>query len=295
LRRPKISTFPLHKSFEKQQADTPLAEIGLRIIVNFYSDAPYVLGTATIIAGNLLVTAKHVLTDIAQIRTRPDKLEVDDHISAIQVIPGPEYIVWDILDGIADPVSDLALLRVSQNPGRSHHERPIEPRAARLNPFAPEVGESIAAFGYKSSSISISKNANGGNHIDLRDDAMVSVGIVREIFEMRRDNHLPFPCYQVSARFAGGMSGGPVFDETGSLCGLVCSNIEGTHLDGEPVSYVTTLWPLFRLILTFDRAGNYPRGARYPAIELARGGQILVDDLPRLDKWFSEKIMLGNL
>ena len=32
-----------------------------------------------------------------------------------------------------------------------------------------------------------------------------------------------FPCFEVFARFAPGMSGGLVIDEEGSLCGLVCA------------------------------------------------------------------------
>ncbi len=119
---------------------------------------------------------------------------------------------------------------------------------------------------------------------------MGSIGVVRDIFEMRRDQHLPFPCYQVSARFDGGMSGGPVFDETGSLCGLVCSNIDSSHLEGEPISYVTTLWPLFCNVVNGDRGDKYPQGVSYPAIELARGGQIFVADLPRLEEWLAAKV-----
>lgn len=159
-----------------------------------------------------------------------------------------------------------------------------------VNPFAPLVGERIAAFGYKDAVVKPSRNSNGGNHLEVNDDPMTSVGLVREIFEWRRDGLLNFPCYQVSSRFARGMSGGPVFDETGSLCGLVCSNIEGSHLDGEPVSYVTTLWPIFRLIVSGDRGDRFPRGVRYPAIELARGGQIRVTDLPRLERWFASHV-----
>ena len=106
------------------------------------------------------------------------------------------------------------------------------------------------------------KNSEGGIHIELNDEPMASVGVVREVFKWQRDySHLRWPCYQVSARFDGGMSGGPVFDETGCLCGIVCSNVAGSHIDNEPLSYVTTLWPLFRLILSQDRGDKYPRGA----------------------------------
>jgi hypothetical protein len=296
VKREKLSKFPLHTPFEKQEATTPLSEIGFRIVVNFYTDAPYIIGTATTLAGNLLITAKHVLTAITDAQlSRDGRTQINAHVAAVQVFPGPRYIIWDVVDGIADPVADLALLRLGTTPGRSDPDIPIVWRQPRINPFCPGLGEAIAAFGYKSSSIAVSKNAAGGNHIDLNDDAMISTGVVREIFEMRRDRLLPFPCYQVSARFAAGMSGGPVFDETGSLCGLVCSNIEGSHLDGEPVSYATTLWPAFRLILNFDRGDKYPRGVRYPAIDLARDGIVLVDDFSRLEKWFSENITHSDM
>ena len=104
---------------------------------------------------------------------------------------------------------------------------------------------------------------------------------------------LPFPCYRVSARFDAGMSGGPVFDEYGSLCGLVCANVDGSHQSGESISFVTTLWPLFTLIVDGDRGDNYPRGVRYPAIELARDGQIHIADRSKLIEWFEAHIDPG--
>ena len=38
---------------------------------------------------------------------------------------------------------------------------------------------------------------------------------------------LPCPCFEVSADLGAGMSGGPVFDKNGSLCGIVSSGFEG--------------------------------------------------------------------
>jgi hypothetical protein len=292
---PKLSKFPLGNPFEEQDATTPFSEVGLRLVANFYSETPVVIGSATVMCGHLLVTAKHVFNDIL-LRTRAaTALEVDASISAVQILPNAEYVIWDVIDGTADPISDLALLRLSANPGRSHPDSPYYWKQPRINPFSPDVGETVAAFGYANSTIKVSKNDAGGNHIDLRDKPIVAVGQVREIFEMRRDQRLPFPCYQVSARFDGGMSGGPVFDETGSLCGLVCSNLEGSHLDGEPVSYVTTLWPLFRLTVGFDQSASYLLGDAYPAIELVRNGIIHVSDVDRLERWFSEHIPPASL
>ena len=287
----RLSTFPLHKPFERVDPTTPLSEVALRLVVNCYTDSAFVVGTATVICGNLLVTARHVLDQVWDTPpTEKSANQIKKHLAAIQLLPGPEYIIWDVVDGFADPASDIALLRLGTNPGRSHPKSTHQWRQPHVNPFAPEVGERVMAFGYRNSAIQVSKNAEGGPHIELNDEPITSVGLVREIYEMRRDQRLPFPCYQVSARFDRGMSGGPVYDETGCLCGLVCSNVEGSHIDGEPVSYVTTLWPIFRAIINMDRGDAYPRGVRYAAIDLARGGQISVPDLPRLEKWFAERI-----
>ena len=286
--------FPLDKPFERFDPTTGISEVALRLVVNFYSDAPQVVGTATVVCGHLLVTAKHVLRELCNVASSPSEPSVtfiDKHLVAVQLLPGPEYVIWDVVEAIADPESDIALLRLTSNPAKSHDNGPHQWHQPRINPFAPDVGERVVAFGYRLGRVVSSKNTDGGYHIDLKDESMASVGVVREIYEWRRDSvMLPFPCYQVSARFDGGMSGGPVFDEYGSVCGIVCANLDGSHRDGEPISYVTTLWPLFRLIIDADRGDNYPRGIRYAVIELARGGQVKVSDLPKLENWFAKYI-----
>ena len=187
----------------------------------------------------------------------------------------------DVDSAVSHRTSDLALLHLSSNPWRSHPDTPYSWRSPPVNPFPPRVGERVAAFGYRRGRARATKNSAGGRQINVDDEFMSSVGVVREIHQRARDRAmLPFPCYQVGARFDSGMSGGPVFDEYGSLCGLVCASIDGSDRVGEPISYVTTLWPLFTLMLPYDRGDDYPRGIRYPAIELARDGQIHVADRP---------------
>ncbi len=291
MRPPRISTFPLHKPFERLDPTTSLSEMALRLVANLFTDEPVILGTATVLCGRLCVTAKHVFDEFRSADRSTSDMSIDSHIAAIQLVPGPEYIIWDVVGATADPAADIALLHLGKNPGRSDPEKSQKWRCPPVNPFAPEVGERVAAFGYRMSVAMALKNSEGGIHIELNDEPMASVGVVREVFKWQRDySHLRWPCYQVSARFDGGMSGGPVFDETGCLCGIVCSNVAGSHIDNEPLSYVTTLWPLFRLILSQDRGDKYPRGIRYPAIELARGGQIAVPNLPRLEQWFAKHI-----
>ena len=61
--------------------------------------------------------------------------------------------------------------------------------------------------------------------------------------------------------------------------GLICSSLPAGGLDQEAVSHITTLWPMLRTIISADRAGNYPKGLRYPMIDLALDGLIHVIDL----------------
>ena len=96
---------------------------------------------------------------------------------------------------------------------------------------------------------------------------------------------MPFPCYRVSARFDAGMSGGPGFDKYGSLCGLVCANVDSSHQSTESISCRYDAPALFTLIVDGCRGDNYPRGVRYPAIEPARDGQIQVVDRSKLIDW----------
>jgi hypothetical protein len=64
MRPPRISTFRLDKPFEALAPSHSFAEVAFRLVANFYSDNPYVVGTATVLSGHLLITAKHVLEDL---------------------------------------------------------------------------------------------------------------------------------------------------------------------------------------------------------------------------------------
>ena len=70
-------------------------------------------------------------------------------------------------------------------------------------------------------------------------------------------------------------------------------SVEGSHRSGELISVVTTLWPLFALILDGDRGDDYLLGVRYPAIEPARDGRVHVADRSLLIDWFETHIDPG--
>jgi Trypsin-like peptidase domain len=281
----RISKFPLHKPFDRQPSESDFQRVVLRLVVGFNTTRAYVVGTATVVCGHLLLTARHVIEEVFNQEgvSKSKTLTVENSLVAFQIVPGPEYVLWHVVDCWLCPQTDLAFLHVASEPSTSATNLKVGWMHPRVRAFPPAVGETVAAMGYRKSSIDVSKNDNGGLHHELNDELIASVGIVREVFATHRDRgQLSFPCYQVSARFDAGMSGGPVFDESGALCGLICSNVEGSHIDGEPISYVTTLWPMFLTVIQANRGDAYPLGDSYPVFELARDGFISVVDFQLL-------------
>lgn len=272
--------FPVDKPFEKQAADSDLAQVVFPLVVGFNSPNAYIVGTATVLCGHLAVTAKHVIDEImkAEQHDWADPAPVENSLCALQIVPGPEYQLWPVIRGWGCPQTDVAFLQLAsslQHSGNNPVTTWLQPPVRAL---PPAIGERVVAFGYRKSIVAVSRNADGGFHHDVGGELMASIGAVREVYEKRRDSVLlPFPCYQVSARFDGGMSGGPVFDEYGAMCGLVCAGVDGAHEDGEPISYVSTLWPIFQTVIAADCAG-YGSGERYPAIELVHRSLVYVTD-----------------
>jgi S1-C subfamily serine protease len=271
--RKKISNFPLDKPFETLKPGNEFQEICFPLLVNFNTEHPFIVGAGIILSKHLLLTARHVVESaMKQLKPSPDDPKTyDARLSAVQIAPGEQYQLWDVVCMWLCPTTDLAILQTESAPWHSDEKPNLQWKQPLIRSSPPEVGEKIAAFGYRRGEVSTKMNANGGWHHDLNSEHMASVGIVREIFETRRDSVvLPFPCYQVSARFDSGMSGGPLFDETGAICGLVCASVQGSHEIGEPISYACTLWPLFGTKISADRGDAFPRGIWYPMIELAK-------------------------
>jgi hypothetical protein len=136
----------------------------------------------------------------------------------------------------------------------------------RLQLLPPRLGSQIAAFGYPRSRMRETK----ANHWEVNTDATTATGRVIEIhYEAGNRATRPFPCFRTDARFDPGMSGGPVFNEDGHVCGIMCSNMPPESADGEHVSYVSTVWPCMGTMvdIPWDR---YPAGTSYPVIEMAQ-------------------------
>jgi hypothetical protein len=125
-------------------------------------------------------------------------------------------------------------------------------------------------------------------------DATTTTGKVVEVHHERRDSvRLPFPCFQTNARFDGGMSGAPVFNEQGQVCGLICSTLTPTTINEDHASYVSSLWPMLAIPIDapWDR---HPTGTKYPLFEYAQAkvmatiglDNLVLDKRPEGDRLF---------
>ena len=89
-----IHNLPATPAFRDEQPDSPISEFALRVVVEFEGWELYVVGMATLIAGHLAVTARHVLDHVVQTYGAKRKSELHAEIDQYslrlyQVLPGP--------------------------------------------------------------------------------------------------------------------------------------------------------------------------------------------------------------
>jgi hypothetical protein len=270
-----FSTVP---SFKEVGLKSPFAEFAMPLAA--FRDGYYrPSGTAVIIAPHLAITAKHVVEDFWK-NYESSALTPDSHGSfsmvAVQMLEsGQAGQLWTVIKVFCSRFTDVAFLQLMP---LSVLPAEYRWRGPRINVLPPRVGSCITAFGYHSSKIDVKVDADKTG-IKWFDSPTASGGEVMEIHEKKRDNAmLPFPCFRTNARFDHGMSGGPIFNEDGELCGLICS---GFPFEEEHVSYGASLWPAMATGLDLPYEG-FPSGAKYPFIELARRDIIAVHGWERI-------------
>lgn len=212
------------------------------------------LGTGFVAYGNgLLVTAAHVLqaaSDLA-IRSRCKDGSYYNHYELYAIYVGDERgpDMSSSIGGLV-PIDHVwapkeldigfAWLRL---PTRIPDDLPLPLRQVRIRPGVPRIGAKVCAIGYYRMEGSFD-DANPAI-INYAQQTAVSKGIVQEVHPEYRDKGmLNFPCFRTDARFDHGMSGGPIFDETGNVVGVVCSGTTGLKSNSY-TSYGSLVWPIF--------------------------------------------------
>lgn len=228
-------------------------------------------GTGVIIAPNLAITATHVITEFLN---KFDKM--DDPLKQLVVDPtfevfavqnykaSGEGIVWKVEHFVLHREVDIALLFLTPvNKGGSQY---TWDDVASINLEPPNINDKVIAYGFV--------REKEFKKIDekltvikfLSDESLNSravaqaIGTVKEVHQLKRDNSLlPFPCFMTEANFAGGMSGGPVFNSAGFLIGIVCSSMSQFLPEDPSTSYATLIWPFLTMKITIQINDDTPK------------------------------------
>lgn len=256
-------------------------------------DSLFPVGTGFVInSDGLFVTAAHVLTEAhakAVRRQNQEDTQYYDHLEfyAIYVsqepIPGTNHTVGGLLPiDYAWIPNELDIgfgwLRL---PRRVPENTLLHTYSVRIRPAIPKIGDKITALGYYKMTGAFKMGEPA--IIEYALETAISQGTIQEVYPTYRDKGmLSFPCFQTDARFDHGMSGGPIFDEHGNVCGVVCSGLNSfkeTSVEdtNEFISYGSLIWPIFGCHIDIAKQPGSPP-EKTLLYDLAHEGHIITDD-----------------
>lgn len=234
-------------------------------------------GSCFIFQPYLAVTARHVIEEFFKLDDLIYKGEkVSFNFWAVQTAwEGKEhnYIVWEVQYISLSVHTDLAIIKL-----HPYCENAVKYRywkSPRCTLIPPKIGTQVIGFGHHQTSFEGSRlNLEGKvEHIEIKDQASSSRGIVRSVYPSLRDRSmLNFPCIEVDCRFDPGMSGGLVINEDSEVCGIICSSLPGTKEHPTHTSWAALLWPMMGIKIDFGLFRSAPVHGKQYLLELARAG-----------------------
>lgn len=256
-------------AYHKSPEGDPIKEFVAPLIYQ-HGDITQSIGTVTIIQSHLALTSRHVieqhLRDVG-ITEVAESNDVTFNLYTYQIISETVTATWAVVNCFLAPNTDIAILKLV--PG-NEAARNAAGRRIVMELHPPDLGTHVAGFGYPKTHVNTDETPTV-----LELDSHTTTGSVTAIYKEKRDSvMIPFPCLEVNARFVGGMSGGPIFNEKGNLIGLITTGVDSDS--EEFTSYVALLWPLMNTRIELNREDRPELdGTMYPFLELAREGHIM--------------------
>lgn len=224
------------------RVDLPSSESSITLMLAGERGKNYhAMGTAFVISQNLAITAAHVIRELEagfdgrerDPRGKPEDYDSSFSIRLANVTKERQVGEWTTSNLKVSRSSDIALIVLKPlNETASNHQWALPQISLSL----PKIKTSITAFGFREQSYD-------GRSWNV--SATRSTGIVQEVHPRQRDNSfLRYPCFRTNAQLDPAMSGGPVFDQRGNICGMICTNLPPEKEDQDHISHVSLLYPL---------------------------------------------------
>lgn len=249
---PKAGNRRQHIVFDNdQRVDVQVAPtaIGLAPIILSAGATPVVVGSGVLLCPGVVLTARHVFKDqLAAIGAGRALLSVG-FLSDLDIpgqAPIPDSgVLWfanlPVTHISSNEDHDLALL-TTEVPSVEQTGKVIQAARPTLSFAMPNIGQSVAAMGFPQET----ELADGALTLS---QAIVTQGTVSEVHHPIRDRAmLHFPVIQSDYPSPHGLSGGPVFQEDGTVCAIVASAIDTE----DRVSWASLLPQALSLSASFD-------------------------------------------
>ena len=252
------------------------------------NDRAIPLGTAFCISKlGLVCSAYHVVHECLKFHPRGDQLRKERWLSdSADISPlsfdvlhrhGTRFTLWPLRTLQGGKPTDIIV-------AHPHIDGTLAYLALPLSFAVPRVGTRVTAVGYGgmetgSLGISTEKLAAGDTSELERAGLQLNVveGRVSRIFTQRfAAGYIEGACFEMSGTVLPGMSGGPVFNEAGYVCGVVAAGAGIYSENGG--SIVSLLYPLVQLDVTIEAVmGSVSVKSEQPMIELVTSGSIDTD------------------
>lgn len=267
--------FSKDPTFKTTGYDQPILEFALSL-GSFKNNQFFAGGTCIVIAPYLAITAKHVIENDIQFfekQTPTTDYNGSYYMQAGQILKnGNELAIWNIRKIFLSSVTDIAFLLLEPYTASA---KSYEWRCVKIDLDPPAIGERICAFGYAKQKMSQPEM----NNIIWEYEPKTSVGEVTEIHQTGQ-GITKFACFTTNAPWENLMSGGPIFNSKGWLCGLISTSLwsEEEHIRSTGV----LLWPSMTTILDIPRKDADPNH-KYNAFDLCNEKYISASGLERIE------------